>query len=176
MITPDVIDIYKEVILSPEFKRLKNVSFLGILGYSLLEPRTISSRYDHSIAVADMCFNFCRSKDMSYEDTTYITLAGILHDVGHPCFSHSLEAIFKEKCGIEHHKVTRQLVLFSSSLDIIWKKYNIDPIHIVDIIEGDSTSIVTKIPFNFDTLDGIYRTESHFKSNLDTKDTIQIIY
>ncbi|GBD96977.1 MAG TPA: HD domain-containing protein [Nitrospirae bacterium] len=157
--------IYAEVIESPELKRLKDISFLGILGYCCTRDFSYSTRYEHSLSVANKCYIYAQKKNLSRLEETYLVLAGLLHDIGHCNFSHSLEPVFINRFSISHHDVTKHLILYSSNLIEIWNKYNINSQRIVDTIEGLSThrdKIVTKMPVNFDTLDGIARTESHF--------------
>lgn len=160
-------NIYTEVIESPEFQRLKGISFLGILGYCSDSSR-FSTRYEHSLSVANKCFEYADKKEFSEKERIYIVLAGLLHDLGHCGFSHSLEPVFSERFSITHHDFTKQLILSSPNLTKIWDKYSIYANRIVDVIEGHSDrkdKVVTKMCINFDTLDGIARAEGHFSDN-----------
>jgi len=160
--------IYSEVIASPEFNRLKDISFLGILGYSNSASESYSTRYEHSMAVASKCLTYALHKSFSELDENYFVLAGLLHDIGHCSFSHSLEPVFINKFSASHHDVTNHLILSSPGLVNIWTKYNIDPNRVVDTIEGrlnQRDRLITKMSVNFDTLEGIARTESHYSNS-----------
>ena len=113
-------------------------------------------------------------KNLPETEKTYTVLAGLLHDIGHCGFSHSLEPVFEEKFSISHHDVTKGIITDSPYLARIWFKYNIAPSRIIDTIEGllnFRDKVIAKMPINFDTLDGIIRTEKRF-SNSDRANLI----
>ena len=66
---------------SPDFQRLRGISFLGILDYCF-EGKSYSTRYDHSLAVANLCSEYSLRKNLSETEKTYTVLAGLLHDIG----------------------------------------------------------------------------------------------
>ncbi len=160
--------LYNAVIASPEFRRLSDVSFLGILGHNRSPFQGVqSSRYEHSLAVGALSLEFTRQRGFSEAAGRYMVLAGLLHDVGHPCFSHSLEPVFADRFGLDHHSVTKQLILTSASLQAIWREYDICPEQIIETLDGNTSPesvLIAKNAINFDTLDGIARTEAHFGS------------
>ncbi len=171
--------IYSEVIESPEFQRLRGISFLGILGYVCLNGNRYSTRYEHSIAVACKCHIYARKKFLPKSEEIYFVLAGLLHDLGHCSFSHSLEPVFINKFSISHHDATRHLILYSPHLTKIWDRYNIDADRIIATIEGHVNSrdkVITKMSINFDTLDGIVRMESFFSNSDCTKHTCDQVF
>ena len=104
-------NIYSEVIASPEFNRLKDISFLGILGYSSSAAENYSTRYEHSISIASKCLTYANKKSFPELDENYFVLAGLLHDIGHCSFSHSLEPVFINRFSVSHHDVTKHLIL-----------------------------------------------------------------
>jgi HD superfamily phosphohydrolase len=164
--------IYSEVIESPEFQRLKDISFLGILGYVCLNRNSYSTRYEHSISVANKCLVYAKKKMLPKFEEIYFVLAGLLHDLGHCSFSHSLEPVFINKFSISHHDVTNHLILYSPHLMQIWNKHNINANKIIDTIEGRANprdNVITKMSTNFDAIDGIVRTESFFSNSNYTK-------
>ncbi|KAF0146015.1 MAG: HD superfamily metal-dependent phosphohydrolase [Nitrospirae bacterium] len=172
---------FKEVIQSPDFQRLKGISFLGILDYCF-ESKSYSTRYDHSLAVANLCSEYLLRKNISETEKKYFVLAGLLHDIGHCGFSHSLEPVFEEKFSITHHDITKEIITDSPYLAKTWVKHNIDPSRIIDTIEGLSNSrdkVIAQMPINFDTLDGIARTEKRFstsnRANLISAQTFNVL-
>ena len=160
-------NLFKEVMQSPDFQRLRGISFLGILDYCF-EGKSYSTRYDHSLAVANLCSEYSLRKNLSETEKTYTVLAGLLHDIGHCGFSHSLEPVFEEKFTITHHDISKEIITDSPYLARIWVKHNVDPSRIIDTIEGllnFRDKVIAKMPINFDTLDGIVRTEKRFSSS-----------
>ena len=60
----------------------------------------------------------------------------------------------------------REIITDSPYLARIWVKHNVDPSRIIDTIEGllnFRDKVIAKMPINFDTLDGIVRTENDFQ-------------
>lgn len=173
--------LFNEVIQSPDFQRLREISFLGILDYCF-KGKSYSTRYDHSLAVANLCTEYSLRKNLPETEKTYFVLAGLLHDIGHCGFSHSLEPIFEEKFSITHHDVTREIITDSPYMARIWVKHNIDPSRIIDTIDGRLNSkdkVIAKMPINFDTVDGIARTEKRFsnsdRANLISAQTFNVL-
>lgn len=170
--------VYTEVIDTPEFRRLKDISFLGILGYRS-NINKFSTRFEHSLSVANKCYLYAQKKNFSDQSETYFVLAGLLHDLGHCSFSHSLETVFKERFSITHHDITEHLILSSPNLLKLWDKHNIDASRIVDTINGHShkeTKVLAKTCINFDTLDGIARTQRHFSDDNIAEDICNQTY
>ncbi len=164
--------IYSEVIESPEFQRLRGISFLGILGYGCLNGKEYPTRYEHSLSVANKCHIYAKKKLLPKSEEIYFVLAGLLHDLGHCSFSHSLEPVFINKFSISHHDVTKHLILYSPHLTKIWDRHNIEADRIIATLEGFANprgKIITKMIINLDTLDGIVRTESLFSNAEHTK-------
>lgn len=82
---PDFMNRYTKV---PCMQRLKGVGlFCGTDWTLLYNHKFFYSRYDHSIGVALIIWHFTHDKKQ--------TLAGLLHDVSSPCFSHVID--FKNK-------------------------------------------------------------------------------
>ena len=174
-------NLFKEVIQSPDFQRLRGVSFLGILDY-FFEGKSYSTRYDHSLAVANLCSEYSLRKNLSETEKKYTVLAGLLHDIGHCGFSHSLEPVFEEKFSITHHDISKEIITDSPYLSRIWVEHNVDPARLIDTIEGllnFRNKVIAKMPINFDTLDGIARTEKRFsnsdRANLISAQTFNVL-
>ena len=98
------------IISSPEFQRLRRIAQLGIVQY--LYPSATHTRYEHSLGVSNLadklvhCLNmkqlfqgqipeFDRITD---EDAKLISIAGLVHDLGHGPFSHMYEHLMRD-CG-----------------------------------------------------------------------------
>jgi HD superfamily phosphohydrolase len=86
------------------FQRMAKIRQLGPIIYS--EKQATHTRYEHSIGVgylAYICMNHLRSKydEITVRESMYVTLAGLLHDVGHGPYSHSFDVTLKAS---EKHK------------------------------------------------------------------------
>ena len=81
---PDFIDKY---LSTKSLERLKHVTqFCGCDYTTLYSPLFKYTRYDHSIVVAHMTWHFTHDKKE--------TIAALLHDIGTPCFAHTIDLVF----------------------------------------------------------------------------------
>ena len=81
---PSFIDKYLE---TSTLKRLKHVTqFCGCDYTKLYSPLFLFTRFDHSLVVAHMTWHFTQNKKE--------TIIALLHDVGTPCFAHSIDVVF----------------------------------------------------------------------------------
>eukprot|EP00397_Hematodinium_sp_SG-2012_P007652 GEMP01007701.1.p1 GENE.GEMP01007701.1~~GEMP01007701.1.p1 ORF type:complete len:651 (+),score=118.01 GEMP01007701.1:45-1997(+) len=96
-------DIVKKFVDTRLFQRLRNIKQLALC--YLVYPGAVHDRFFHSIGTAWLAYSFMkeinvRQPELSITrtDILCVTLAGLLHDLGHPCFSHTFEA-FMHLCG-----------------------------------------------------------------------------
>ena len=87
---------------SPEFQRMRRIQQMS--SCSLVFPAANHSRWEHSIGVAHLTYqtliNTIKTKQnlpLENKDVLGITLAALLHDVGHCAFSHEFEVFMHEK-------------------------------------------------------------------------------
>lgn len=118
-------EIEVALLQSPPVRRLH---FIHHNGCSYINTQHVATRLQHTIGVFSLIANFCPESAM-------LRIAALLHDIGHSPFSHVLEQIE----GIDHHIRTREL-LFSSEIGDILAGYNVDPVTILDLIEGNTAS------------------------------------
>jgi HD superfamily phosphohydrolase len=95
------LDIFCDIIIEhPYFQRLKDIKQLG-LAYKVYE-NVIHSRFEHSIGVAYLCklaiSKLKKDNDFISEKLVIlVTLAGLLHDIGHGPSSHLFDNILEKK-------------------------------------------------------------------------------
>lgn len=87
-----------QLIDTPAFQRLRRVKQLG-LAY-LVYPGAVHTRFDHALGVYHLTGRSLRLLAASGQlpglgerDTTLLRLAGLLHDIGHYPFSHTMEEL-----------------------------------------------------------------------------------
>jgi len=83
-----------DLIARPEFQRLRRIRQLGLTNY--VYPGANHSRFQHAIGAMHLmqeAIEVIRSRghEISAEEAQAVTLAILLHDIGHGPFSHSLE-------------------------------------------------------------------------------------
>lgn len=160
-------EVYREIIDSDAFRRLNDISFLGAIDY-LIQTKH-HTRYQHSIGVALLALEYANKLNLCSLDEQHLVIAALLHDIGHPPLSHSLEPVFKEKFDIWHHKVGKDIIRgdapIGRSIKRILTKYNIDKEVVISLIDGKSEADYAeafKSPINIDTIDGILRLYTYF--------------
>lgn len=164
-------ELYSQIIGTEAFTRLKGISFLGAIDY-LPEYKNIrrvyKSRWKHSLSVAALAKLIAEKRKYDQELTRHIVVAGLLHDIGHPPLSHSVEPFFKSRFGYGHHEMGEMLLdgkvekgeclnkIINSSLDLSFIKKLIDG----KVCEADGGDLFSS-KINLDTIDGIIRSSRY---------------
>ncbi len=106
--TVEVEGIFLDILDRPEMQRLRRVRQLG-LG-CLVFPGANHTRFEHCLGTYHLAGRMASSIDLDYDDTRAVRMAGLLHDVCHPPFSHALEAMMEDATGMGHMDMARALV------------------------------------------------------------------
>jgi len=92
----------KDILEDESMRRLRGVSFLGILNIAAGVPESLRfSRYDHSISVAYLTWNYCQNLKLPEDISLTATLLALIHDISHPPFSHSSEIYLQIRSGVQ---------------------------------------------------------------------------
>jgi HD superfamily phosphohydrolase len=94
---------------APQVQRLASVRQLG-LAY-LVWPGANHTRLEHVLGVSYTARRIAEQVGATAEERALVEAAGLLHDVGHWPFSHTLEALMHERLGVEHAQISRELIL-----------------------------------------------------------------
>lgn len=100
-------DIVFDLIEHPYFQRLRRIKQLGLT--HLVYPGALHTRFHHALGAMHLmtqAIDVLRSKghEITEEEAISVTIAILLHDIGHGPFSHSLERnIIK---GLSHEKLS----------------------------------------------------------------------
>lgn len=92
----------------PEVQRLRGIRQLGMA--HLVFPGGNHSRFEHSLGVLHLVRRFGGQKGLGREELLLLGAAALLHDVGHPPFSHTLEALMLKHLGKDHVQVGCEVV------------------------------------------------------------------
>ena len=87
-------DIIYDLIEHPYFQRLRRINQLGLT--HLVYPGALHTRFHHAMGAMHLmqrAIDVIRSKghEITYEEAKGVTIAILLHDIGHGPFSHALE-------------------------------------------------------------------------------------
>jgi uncharacterized protein len=169
--------LLSELIGTRAFRRLKSVRFLGGIDYLLVRSPNGNlgniryTRYQHSLGVARLALLYSNLCHVASSERRLIVAAAVLHDIGHGPLSHSLEPVFNEVFGLEHHRVTEDIItgrlpLGREVFDTLCR-HKVDVERVIAMIQGqDSThDDFFSGPINFDTIEGILRASNYAKTN-----------
>ena len=183
ILSKDIPDFLVEYASVPEMQRLKGISMISACEHTKLVPfNFFHTRYEHSIGVALIVWNFTKDKKQ--------TIAGLYHDIATPAFSHVVDYIhgdyetqesteeYTEKIISESKKIMTLLERDGISIDAI-KDYHLYPIADNDSprLSADrleytlSDGVVTQDAFSLESIDRIYKDLTILK-NEDGEDEI----
>jgi len=165
-------EIYKEIIKSTAFQRLKQIHFLGAIDYTINQPgpkpNKRHTRFQHSLGVALLALQYAREKKFSELEEVMCVVSALLHDIGHAPLSHSLESVFKREFGIGHHisgeRIIKGDVEIGKNLHTVLNKWDINPFEIMTIISGVGVTPYREIfsyAINIDTIEAILRSTTY---------------
>ncbi len=123
-------ELQMQIIDCPEFQKMRNIKQLGLCYYVF--PGASHNRFEHSLGVSYLCgllIETLRDKQPELKITDrlvqLIKIAGLVHDLGHACFSHFFDQHFLKNLDIDEklkeHEY-RSCILFEH----IVKKYKIE--------------------------------------------------
>jgi len=122
-------DDISDIISTREFQKLNSVKQLGF-SY-LVFPGATHSRFEHSLGTHYLAREAARNIELTDEEIKAVSLAGLLHDIGHGPFSHTLEDAMIKLFKKDHLKL---------SIDIISGK--IGSGQIAEILGGEREKII----------------------------------
>ncbi|MBR6214727.1 MAG: HD domain-containing protein [Candidatus Methanomethylophilaceae archaeon] len=100
--------IFLDIMDRPEMQRLRLIKQLG-LGY-LVFPGANHTRFEHCLGAYHLAGRMAQAIGLNKEDSDTVRMAGLLHDVCHPPFSHSLESLMEDATGMDHMDLARALI------------------------------------------------------------------
>jgi HD superfamily phosphohydrolase len=130
-----VTSIEQEILKLPLLNRLKNIKQLG-LAY-LAFPGANHTRFEHSVGTMHVASLMSTAIEITEAEMETVRIAALLHDVGHPPFSHSIEFacnLFGIKEIPDHKTVTRKRIIDDKALCSILKERR-PLIHIEDVAD-----------------------------------------
>ena len=97
-----------DLVNHPLLQRLWGIKQTGMA--HLVFPGAGHTRLEHSLGVLWVVREMARGLGLNEQEKHRVELAGLLHDVGHTPFSHSLESALKEVTGLNHEEWTVKLI------------------------------------------------------------------
>ena len=107
-----------ELMETPEIQRLNSIHQLGFA--YLVYPGAHHSRIEHSLGVSHVAGLMAENLGLDEYEKKLVMSAGLLHDVGHGPYSHTLEYLISSKLKKDHMDITKGII--TGEYDIIDKK------------------------------------------------------
>ena len=163
----------KQLIDTPEFRRLSQISQLGLV--ALVYPAANHTRFEHSLGVYRMALLFI---DRLADDPRFAAavepraaerflVAALLHDLGHWPFCHPIEDIALPRVP-SHELFANSFLLEGEIADALRDEWDIHPREIVELLSGKSRDRSDRIlrsllsgPIDVDKLDYLMRDSLH---------------
>ena len=100
--------VREDLLATPEFNKLSHIKQLGLA--HLVFPGAHHTRFEHSLGVSHLAGRMASSLDLDPHERMTVEVAGMLHDVGHGPYSHTLEHILHERGGADHMHITEGII------------------------------------------------------------------
>ena len=91
-----------------EIQRLNSIRQLGFT--YLVFPGANHSRVEHCLGVGHVASEMARVLGLPEEERKLVQAAGLLHDVGHGPFSHTLEHVLSRELAVDHMDLTQRII------------------------------------------------------------------
>lgn len=93
---------------TPQFQRMRRVRQLGFAW--LAYPCATHTRFEHCVGAMFMAERMCSVVGASKEDTKTLRAAALLHDLGHPPFSHHIAEFLERHTKKAHEDITAEVI------------------------------------------------------------------
>ena len=91
-----------------ELQRLNSIRQLGLT--YLVFPGANHSRVEHVIGVSHVAGQMAGAIGLGDEESKLVSAAGLLHDIGHGPFSHTLEHVLSYESSLDHMMLTERII------------------------------------------------------------------
>ncbi len=98
-----------ELMETLEVQRLNAIRQLGLT--YLVFPGANHTRLEHVLGTYHVAREIARHLALPMEEVQLVSVAALLHDIGHGPFSHTLERVLAERTGMDHMEVTKRIIL-----------------------------------------------------------------
>ena len=150
-----------EIIDHPHFQRLRRVRQLGPT--SIVYPGAVHTRFEHAIGVYGTTRRYLQSllqlphvaDSLGAKDLRCVLLAGLLHDVGHYPFAHTLEAAHQGAVETPRHEDLAEALIMGRSpapeasgcsiATLMKRAFGVDPERVIGLISARRSALENPI-------------------------------
>ncbi|MDC0161453.1 HD domain-containing protein, partial [Marine Group III euryarchaeote] len=127
----DLDELESSLVDTEPYQRLRWIKQLG--SANLVYPGANHTRLEHSIGVSHLAKQMAIQSEVPDDEIHLVSIAGLLHDLGHSPYSHLADEL---PFGKDHVEVTQDIVNDSQISDIFHKQ-GIETNEICDLIKGN---------------------------------------
>lgn len=147
--------LFLDLLETPEIQRLHGINQLG-LAY-LVFPGANHTRLEHSIGTCHVAGRLAEALELSEEEKKLVMAAGMLHDIGHSPYSHTLEMAVRDKKCADHMEITRDIILGkikitskeglagAQEIPSLLEKHGLKPEDVARLISGATEDTLPKL-------------------------------
>ena len=163
----------RQLIDTPEFRRLARISQLGLV--SLVYPAAIHTRFEHCLGVYRLALLYLKqlAADERFttairpEDAEVFIVSALLHDLGHWPFCHAIEDI--RLPSVPSHELFANSFLLEGELaDVLRHDWGINPREVIALLGEKPRHTASRIlgsmlsgPIDIDKMDYLFRDSLH---------------
>jgi HD superfamily phosphohydrolase len=166
-------DRVRQIIDTPEFRRLARISQLGLVG--LVYPAAIHTRFEHSLGVYRLALLLLKrlAHDPRFaaairpEEARLFIVSALLHDLGHWPFCHPIEDMHLPSVPT-HELFANSLLLEGEIADVLRSCWGLNPRDVVSLLSEKPRRRKSRIlasmlsgPIDIDKMDYLFRDSLH---------------
>lgn len=125
----------------PAFQRLWGIRQTGFA--HLVFPGANHTRLEHSLGVYWVARAMAERLGLSGPETRTVEVGALLHDLGHPPFSHTFDPTLHEVFGYGHEAISRALIVGDEPAAVagVLERFGIDPKRVADLVDPRSPAV-----------------------------------
>jgi HD superfamily phosphohydrolase len=99
---------FQDILNTPEMQRAGQIHQLGLA--NLVFPGANHTRLEHMIGTFYLATRFGASLELKEHERLMLLASALLHDIGHPAFSHTFETLIEERLHMNHMEITASII------------------------------------------------------------------
>ena len=154
----EVTGVARDLLDTPLVQRLRRIKQLGTA--VLVYPSANHTRFEHSLGVYHLADRALDQLGVEGRTARRVRAAALLHDIGHPPYSHNIEALLYRKTGKYHDEVHG--LLESGRVAEVLADHELAPERIADLIAGEGRlGALVSGELDVDRMDYLVRDAHH---------------
>ncbi len=125
---------YERLLSTPEMQRMGQIHQTGLA--NLVFPGANHTRLEHMLGTFHLASRFSDALRIEGSERDLLLVSALVHDVGHPPFSHTFEDVLKRRLRVDHMELTAKIIRGEVDIVPAAEQYVVKRVpRIVDCIE-----------------------------------------